>query len=112
MPHKLTLEERYKLNRAKQLRRLDELDKEMDRQLDAGELPTLPSQDAKYIALRREFEDLEREFDQRNRRQLSSQSVAIYGGPEGKTVTSVAAVAGLRPPKKKAKPKPKRRFRI
>lgn len=109
---KLTLAKRFELNRTKQLRRLDELDKEIDKQLDAGQVPTLASQDPKYLALRREFEELEREFDQRHLRQLSSQSVAIYGGPEGKAVTSIAAVAGVRPPKKKPKPKPKRRFRI
>ncbi|MFA5053759.1 MAG: hypothetical protein WC565_06860, partial [Parcubacteria group bacterium] len=107
---KLTLQERFKLNRTKQLRRLDELDNELDEE----GLPKLASQDQKYIALRREYDDLEREFDQRHLRQFGSQSVAIYGGEGGKTVTSIAAVAGLRPPKKKAKAKakPKRRFRI
>lgn len=108
---KLSLMDRFKLNKEKQLRRLDELDLEIDKALDRGETPTLASQDAKYQALRREFDSLEREMDRRNLKRLSAQTVAIYGGQEGKTVTSVAAVAGVRA-KKKPTRKPKRRFRI
>lgn len=108
---KLPLMKRFRLNRDKQLRRLEELDKEIDAALNRGEVPKLADQDTKMIALRREFEDLEREFDQRNMRRLAAKSVAIYGGPEGKTVTSVAAVAGVRA-KKKPKPKTKTKRRI
>lgn len=109
---KLPLMKRFALNNAKQLRRLDELDKEIDQALDKGEIPKLPSQDSKYLALRREYEDLEREFDQRNLKRFASQAVAIYGGEEGKTVTTVAAVAGVRAPRKKAKTKTKTKRRI
>lgn len=109
---KLPLMKRFALNKAKQLRRLDELDKEMDQALDKGEVPKLPSQDPKYRTLRREYEELEREFDQRNLKRFASQAVAIYGGEEGKTVTTVAAVAGVRAPRKKAKTKTKTKRRI
>lgn len=108
---KPSLMARFKLNKEKQLRRLDEIDKEIDAALDRGETPILASQDPKYQALRREFDELERELDRRNLKRLAAQSVAIYGGEEGKTVTSVAAVAGVKA-KKKPTRKPKRRFRI
>jgi|GEM_PF-6952401 hypothetical protein len=110
-PSKLSLMDRFKLNKDKQLKRLDELDVEIDKALDRGETPILASQDPRFQALRREFDDLEREMDRRNLKRLSAQTVAIYGGEEGKTVTSIAAVAGVRP-KKKSTRKAKRRFRI
>ncbi len=108
---KLPLMKRFELNRQKQLRRLDELDAEIDKALDKGEVPRLASQDPKYLALRREYEALEREFDQRNLKRLATQSVAIYGGEEGKTVTSVGALTRARP-RKKPKVKTKRKFRV
>lgn len=110
-PSKLSLMDRFKLNKDKQLRRLDELDVEIDKALDRGETPILASQDPKFQALRREFDDLEREMDRRNLKRLSAQTVAIYGGAEGKAVTSIAAVTGVRA-KKKSTRKAKRRFRI
>lgn len=108
---KLPLMKRFELNRQKQLRRLTELDAEMDKALDKGEVPKLANQDAKYLALRREYEALEREFDQRNLKRLTQQSVAIYGGEGGKTVTSVSALSRARA-SKKAKPKAKPKFRL
>jgi predicted PP-loop superfamily ATPase len=101
---KLTLLERFRLNKEKQLRRLDELD--------AEDKAGLASQDQEYLRLRREYEDLEREFDRRNFKRLQEQSVAIYDGGT-KTVTSVAALSGGIPrPRPKKKPKPKRKFRL
>ncbi len=107
---KLPLMKRYELNKAKQLRRIAELEDEMDKALDRGEVSKLPSQDPKYLALRHEYEALDREFDQRNLKRLTAQSVAIYGGEGGKTVTSVSALSRARPSKKKPKRKP--RFRL
>lgn len=109
----IPLMKRFELNKAATLRRLDELDNEMDAALDRGEVPPLASQDPQYVALRREFDDLERELDRRNLKRMASSQVAIYGGEQGKTVTSVAALVGARAKKRpKRKPKAKRRIRL
>lgn len=105
---KLPLMKRFELNHAKQIRRLDELDREGDPPFFKS---GLASQDAKYLALRREYEDLEREFDQQNLKRMTESSVAIYGGEEGKTVTSLGSLTRAKA-RKKAKPKSKHRFRL
>lgn len=107
---KLPLLERFKLNKRAQMSRLDALDKEIDRAIDRGEVPPSPTQDRQYLALRREYEDLEREFDKRNLQRFAARPVVVYGGEGGRTVVGASARRPRRT--KKAKTKAKARVRI
>ncbi len=91
-PHtsKLSLMDRFKLNKDKQLKRLDELDVEIDKALDRGETPILASQDPRFQALRREFDDLEREMDRRNLKRLSASTEAQRARPSPRSLRSLA----------------------
>lgn len=71
-----TLKQRFKANSLAQLNRLNELDK----------LDKLGSEDTKFLKLRREYDELEREFDRRLAKRRVP--VVIYGAG-GRTITTL-----------------------